>query len=140
MTCRKRLLLLCTMLSRMSSDTCCMEASVTLALTKLAIWRKERNVRRKAQSDGSELASGALAGGRRSSTFLMKTEDRFSQETMPWSMSCIKAVSVWVMIRLLLCERHVHEEEGGNNNTAMKQHAWMHGVYQHCRFAAVFSE
>lgn len=37
LTSRKRLWLLSTMLSRMSKDTCCIDASVSLALTKLAI-------------------------------------------------------------------------------------------------------
>lgn len=37
LTCRNRPWLLSTMLSRMSKDTCCMETSVGLALTKLAI-------------------------------------------------------------------------------------------------------
>lgn len=37
LTCRKRPWLLSTMLSRMSKDTCCMEASAGLALTKPAI-------------------------------------------------------------------------------------------------------
>lgn len=42
LTCRKRLWLLSTMLSRMSKDTCCIEASVGLALTKLAIWGRKK--------------------------------------------------------------------------------------------------
>lgn len=42
LTCRKRLWLLNTMLSRMSKDTCCIEASVGLALTKLAIWEERK--------------------------------------------------------------------------------------------------
>lgn len=41
-TCRKRLWLLSTMLSRMSKETCCIDASVDLALTKLAIWKKRK--------------------------------------------------------------------------------------------------
>lgn len=32
----------------------------------------------------------------------MKMEERFSQDTIPWSISSMKAVSVWVMITLLL--------------------------------------
>lgn len=39
LTCWKRLLLLSTMLSRMARDTCWMDASSTVALTKLAIWK-----------------------------------------------------------------------------------------------------
>ena len=42
LTCRKRPWLLSTMLSRMSRDTCCIDASADLALTKLAIWKEER--------------------------------------------------------------------------------------------------
>lgn len=42
LTCRKRLWLLSTMLSRMSKDTCCIDASVGLALTKLAIWKQRK--------------------------------------------------------------------------------------------------
>lgn len=42
LTCVKRLWLLSTMLSRMSRDTCCIDASVGLALTKLAIWKGKR--------------------------------------------------------------------------------------------------
>lgn len=36
----------------------------------------------------------------------MNTDERFSQETIPWSISSMKAVSVWVMITLLLSDTH----------------------------------
>lgn len=77
----------------------------------------------------------AAGGGRRASTFLMKMDERFSQETIPWSMSCMKAVSVWVMIRLLLQEGHPGTKRGKKTKT---KHLMLFHIFScnHCSCGA----
>lgn len=123
LTCRKRLWLLSTMLSRMSKDTCCIDASVGLALTKPAIWWKNMenkkkscgNCKRKCSYSCLKKISGKTTDRQRQIQNLLD-EDR--GEVLPWNYPMIHEFHE---TRQSVCHDHIAPEEWGHTQEEERQ-------------------